>query len=90
MENENNNTNSSMRLVIPEEYRPIHDFKWAAMKAMDGEHCICDEILIEQLRLVYALDKLTLRRYNKYGFTIKTLDPTWEAMNSKTWRLWSN
>lgn len=88
MESKSNKAESSMRLVIPEEYQPIHDFKWAAIKAMDGEHCVCDEIIFEQLRLVYALDKLTLRRYNRYGITVQTLEPTWEAMNSKTWRLW--
>ena len=71
------------------DYSPFHDYKWAVTKASEGEHCVCDELLAQKLRLVYALNILTLRRYDKCGITIETLEPTEEAINSKTWRLWN-
>jgi len=74
-------------LKIDDVYAPIHDWKWAAQKAFEGEHCICNPY--PQYRLVYSQDKWTLRRYDKNGFTIETIDPTYEAMNCRSWRVWN-
>lgn len=73
-------------LKIDDIYAPIHDWKWAAQKAFEGEHCICNPY--PKYRLVYAQDKWTLRRYDNNGITIETIDPTYEAMNCRSWRVW--
>ena len=70
----------------PDDFKPIHDYWWARQKAMLCEHCICD--VFPDYHLVYALDTWTLRRYDKFGFTIETIDPPNEARTSKTWRVW--
>lgn len=71
------------------DYSPVHSYRWALEKAMECEHLICNEIVPKKMRLVYAEGKPTLRRYDKNGITTMMFDPTGEAINSKTWRLWN-
>ena len=68
-------------------YAPIHDFKWAQDKAYNCEHCLCETL--PGWHLVYAQDRWTLRRYDKQGFTIETMEPTYEVMNSRKWSVWN-
>ena len=68
-------------------YAPVHDYRWAQGKAFECEHCLCE--ILPGWHLVYAQDRWTLRRYDKQGFTIETLEPTFEALNSRKWSVWN-
>lgn len=75
---------------IPDEYRPIHNYRWAMKMARECYHLTCNSTEKMGMRLVYAQDNYTLRSYNQFGFTVKTIPPSEIEKESRTWRLWTD
>ena len=70
--------------------KPVHNYQWARILAMESWHLETPLLALLGWRMVYLRQDFWLVKIDKYGEVVDIMDLTDTDINSKQWRLWTD